>query len=276
MTTDARARAWPPLDRVLLGLVVLVVALMAFASWRIAGRATTFRGAPPAVTPADSGLAFDEVPLRARDGTKLSGWWIRPGDGVRRRDLAVVVLVHDLGESKAAMLPEAAELVRAGFIVLAPDLRAHGASEGTTTTGGFLEADDVAAAVQLAHERALGAPVVLHGAGSGALAAGRLIARDPTVRGITDASQVLSYEEALLGRRDVAGDPLFPFALPFLVRELMARRVGHGFRPGELGSREMWGGPKVRWWGTFYRSEAGSRRMREEIEKRLAAPPDPP
>jgi len=148
------------------------------------------RGARPAVTPADSGLAFSVVPLAARDGTVLEGWWITPADGVRRPDLAVVVLAHAEDDSaslaqhiggKARMLRHAEYLHRAGFIVLLFDFRSYGGSTGTRTSGGYLEQQDLEGAIRLARERALGAPIAVLGEGMGATVGLAVTAQDPTV-----------------------------------------------------------------------------------------------
>jgi dipeptidyl aminopeptidase/acylaminoacyl peptidase len=149
--------------------VVAVVAVTAI-SYFAAQALTHHRSARPAVTPADSGLIYQMVPLMARDGTKLEGWWIIPRDGVRRPDLATVVLAHAAdGErpgaltGKAGMLRHAAWLSRAGFIVLAFDFRSYGGSEGSRTTGGEEEQQDLDAALRLVRERALGAQISILG-----------------------------------------------------------------------------------------------------------------
>jgi alpha-beta hydrolase superfamily lysophospholipase len=239
-TKDGPRRAGSALDRALLAVVALLAAFSLYASLRTAEQAVSYRGRPEGPTPADSGLAFDDVPLRSRDGTRLSGWWIRPGDEARRRDLAVVVLAHTTGATRASLLPEATALARAGFIVLALDLRAHGASDGRMTTGGFLETEDVAAAVGLAHERALGAPVVLFGEGSGAIAVLRCAMRDPTIRGTGERDTPLTYGAALFRRPEVRDDPFRWIAIPPLVRARMASLVGRGFRPDAKILNDRW------------------------------------
>jgi len=92
------------------------------------------RGPAPAPgdhTPADSGMRYTEVPLGARDGMKLAGWWIIPEDGVRRPDLAVVVMAHAADErGKASLLSLAPALHRAGYILLMFDFRSYGGSDG--------------------------------------------------------------------------------------------------------------------------------------------------
>ena len=127
-------------------LAVIALGVVTAASYEEARALLSHRGTRPRVTPADSGLAYETVPFAASDGTVLEGWWIVPRDGVRRRDLATVVLAHPEVDSlalatgvsgKARMLGWAAPLSRAGFIVLAFDFRSYGGSAGHLTTGGW-------------------------------------------------------------------------------------------------------------------------------------------
>ncbi len=190
----------------------------------------TFRGAPDERSTAHYALAADEVAFPSRDGTRLSGWWIRPSDGVRRRDLAVVVLVHDIAGSRADLLPNAARLARAGFLVLDLDLRAHGASDGGRTTGGFDEADDVASAVAFARARAIGAPVALYGVGMGGTACVTVCLRDPTLAYTFVSEAGGSYESNLLRRTDGKRGSFGVLAIPWLVDWRVESTVRRGFR----------------------------------------------
>ena len=167
---SSRRSVWLVVLSIAVVAVLAVTAVSFFASRAL----LRHRSARPAVTPADSGLIYQTVPLVARDGTKLEGWWIVPRDGVRRPDLATVVLAHAAdGErpgaltGKAGMLRHAAWLSRVGFIVLAFDFRSYGGSEGEGLNAVTAE-QDLDAAVQLARERSMGAPIVIFGEGIGA------------------------------------------------------------------------------------------------------------
>jgi pimeloyl-ACP methyl ester carboxylesterase len=183
--------------------VVAVVAVTAI-SYFAAQALTRHRSSRPSVTPADSGLIYQTVPLVARDGTKLEGWWIIPRDGVRRPDLATVVLAHAAdGErpgaltGKAGMLRHAAWLSRAGFIVLAFDFRSYGGSEGSHSTGGEEEQQDLDAALRLVRERSLGARIFILGEGMGARVGLASIAQDPSVTALVADSPTPSRLHAL-------------------------------------------------------------------------------
>lgn len=101
-------------------------------------------------TPADFGLAFEEVPFLASDGLRLRGWWI-PADG---SDRAVIILHGHMG-SMDMDVHRAPALHAAGFNVLLFDFRGHGRSEGQQITFGYLERRDVQGAVALLCSRGM-------------------------------------------------------------------------------------------------------------------------
>lgn len=231
----------------LLGLSVIVGsgggALLLSGATRIATATITHHGPPPGPadpTPADSGMAYTQVPLAARDGTRLSGWWIVPADGRRRPDLAVVVLAHAADErGKASLLTVAPALHDAGYIVFLVDFRSYGASEGTRTTHGFLEQQDVEAAVRLARERALGAPVALYGQGMGATACLLVAAQDPAIVCTIVDSPWESWDEAFFARAvaggagSAAAGSLDRFVPRSLIRWRLGQAIGFGFATPE-------------------------------------------
>jgi len=126
--------------------------------------------------PAAYGLAAECVGFRSQDDLDVAGWWLTDGISAEA-GRATIVVVHGLGGNRASMLPTATFLVAAGYDVLAIDLRAHGESEGTYPSPGYLEVAEVAAAVDHAHRRrpspvillghSLGGVAVLHAAGRG-------------------------------------------------------------------------------------------------------------
>lgn len=89
----------------------------------------------------ENNLNFREVTFKSRDGLTLFGRFM-PG-----RNHATILLLHPLGSSNNNMLIYAEFLANAGYGVFMIDLRAHGSSDGDTSTYGLREADDVAGAV---------------------------------------------------------------------------------------------------------------------------------
>ena len=86
-------------------------------------------------------LQFREVTFKSRDGLTLFGRF------VPSKNRATLLVVHGLGQASQDMLFRAEILANAGFGLFLIDLRAHGSSDGDTSTNGLHEAEDVAGAV---------------------------------------------------------------------------------------------------------------------------------
>ncbi|MBX3055270.1 MAG: alpha/beta fold hydrolase [Anaerolineae bacterium] len=89
----------------------------------------------------------ENVQFTSRDGLQLYAWYLPGSNG------AAIVLAHTLGGSGLLMQGHAEFLRDAGYSILLLDLRAHGRSQGHTSTSGILEAQDVAAAVDYLRAR---------------------------------------------------------------------------------------------------------------------------
>lgn len=90
---------------------------------------------------SENKLNFREVTFPSRDGLTLFGRF------VPSRNQATILILHPLGSSNDHMLIFAEFLIHAGYGVFMIDLRAHGSSDGDTSTYGLREAEDVAGAV---------------------------------------------------------------------------------------------------------------------------------
>ena len=113
---------------------------LASASCMLARPALKSAGAPPAA------LGAVAVEFASKSGSVIHAWFMRgrPGSGA-------VLLLHGVGENRAAMLGRARFLHDAGFTVLAPDFQAHGESLGDHITFGALESKDAEAAMDYLH-----------------------------------------------------------------------------------------------------------------------------
>jgi len=101
--------------------VLLAVAILAGPS--SVGLAQPAAGEAPAEEPLP---AVKELTLETSDGIGLAvQYFAAPGEN---KPAATVILIHDLGGSSDALVPLAETLQRAGYAVLAPDLRGHGES----------------------------------------------------------------------------------------------------------------------------------------------------
>ena len=117
-------------------------------------------------TPADIGLAYEEVRFTTDDGLTLSGWLIP----ARRETRAAVVLMHGFSWNRLPWLAGFVPWLSERYHVLQFDFRGHGDSEAAAITLGTAERRDVAAAVRLLEGRGLG-PIALMGVSMGAAVA---------------------------------------------------------------------------------------------------------
>ena len=118
--------------------------------------------APVSARPTDR---YEEVRF-ASDGLRLRAWLARGNP-----ELPAVVIVHGLGDTLESYREHAQAFLDLEHTVLLPDLRGHGGSEGTFTTLGGRESDDVRAAMHyLGAEDLARGGFVLMGSSMGAVA----------------------------------------------------------------------------------------------------------
>jgi fermentation-respiration switch protein FrsA (DUF1100 family) len=90
-------------------------------------------------TPADFGLAYDDVTVTTPDGLKLVGWYVPSQNG------AAIMAQHGYTSDRIELLEEAAMLNKHGYGVLLTTVRAHDLSEGELISFGFYEMQDLEA-----------------------------------------------------------------------------------------------------------------------------------
>lgn len=91
----------------------------------------------PSLTPAGA----QDIAIAAPDHAALRAWWFPAGQSNGN----CVIVLHGIGDSRAGSAGFAPTFLHEGYSVLAPDSRAHGASEGKFVTYGLLERYDVIA-----------------------------------------------------------------------------------------------------------------------------------
>lgn len=155
--------------------IALVLAFVSSACATLGANALTKPLRVPIV--GSPSLPHRDVEWTTADGLKLKGWVFDAAPDVPARGL--VVLVHGKDINRQHFSGEAVRFTKRGYQVLAFDQRAHGASEGTRTTFGFHEVDDLKRGLDL-----LGATrVVLIGESLGAAVTLQTAARDSRVVG---------------------------------------------------------------------------------------------
>ena len=125
------------LKRFLLWLFIAVLGCAgasAFFAWKLTSPARRIAGEIPADFPATT----QTVNFLARDGIKLSGWFIP-----REKATLAVVLLHGNGGSRRQMMARVRLFHNAGCAVLLYDARGHGLSEGDKVSAGWFETADL-------------------------------------------------------------------------------------------------------------------------------------
>jgi len=98
-----------------------------------------FRKLPDPKLAGTLGADWREVKIFARDGITLRGWLVHP----REPNGKGAILLHGVADTRTGIAARGRMLADAGYTVLLPDSRGHGASEGDIVTFGIREADDV-------------------------------------------------------------------------------------------------------------------------------------
>jgi uncharacterized protein len=131
-------------------------------------------------TPADLGMAYEDVTLRTDDGVRLAAWYVPSTNG------AAVVLMAGAGGVRSDEVDHAAVLARHGYGVLLLDVRGHGDSDGDAMLWGWHGAADVRAAVDhlLGRPDVTGGRIAAMGMSMGAEEAIDAIGVDPRVRAV--------------------------------------------------------------------------------------------
>ena len=172
-------------------------------------------------TPADHGLAYEDVTLTASDGLNLAAWYI-PNDVGR----GTVIYCHGHLNHKGQMLDQAVFLHENGFRGVLFDFRRHGDSEGDLTTFGYYEWRDAQAAIRYAvEERGEEGPVILWGISMGAATALLTASEESGIDAVIAESSFYAASETL--RSDLSrmfGLPRVPFG--FLTSTITELRVG--------------------------------------------------
>lgn len=158
--------------------------------------------------PSNLDLKSETITFRAADGTRLEAWLLRPAE-----PHGTVLLFHGYSAARDSMLEEAYEFLQLGYAALLVDFRGCGSSDGTTTTLGYHEAEDVAAAVEQMQQHDLQRPLVLYGRSMGAAAVLRSIAvHHVRPDAVILESPFANMIGAIRNRFDVMHVPSFPAA----------------------------------------------------------------
>ena len=150
------------------------------------------------------------------EGLKLRTWTLRG-----RPDKAAVVVGHGVGDSLESFTDFASRLNARGHTVLLLDFRGHGGSEGSQTTLGGRERDDVRAAAQSLRDHGLAkSGLVFFGFSMGAVAVLRAAVDQPDVKAVVVEAPYDTYRDniahhAWLLYKIPRWVPIIPIAIAF-------------------------------------------------------------
>jgi uncharacterized protein len=122
-----------------IGLTVGAIVAGTVALCTLAGVILCESALHPQRRPVPSNPSALSVEVTANDGATLRGWFFSPAKSTG----SAVLILHGIADSRASQLGLAKMFLGHGYMVLAPDNRAHGESGGALATYGLLEAGDV-------------------------------------------------------------------------------------------------------------------------------------
>jgi fermentation-respiration switch protein FrsA (DUF1100 family) len=167
--------------------IVVVIAIVVASAIELNDVLHPPRTVPEGKTLRKYKIDYQPVDLITEDGVRLAAWYTPPQNG------AVILVAHGYGNKRPEWVY--ALLARKKYGVLAWDARAHGESEGSISTIGYLEVLDVKAALEYAQSQ----PGVEHiGAWGGSMGGATIIraaARFPEIEAVFVDSSFSSLEE---------------------------------------------------------------------------------
>ena len=158
------------------------------------------RLAPPAAAAetaiAGTGARWQSEQVTASDGAFLSAWLFTPA----RTNGADVLLLHGNGARRDSMLPHVRYLLDAGYTVLTPDSRGHGASGGAIETYGLRETGDIRRWLDLLSHLHTGGRIYGLGESLGAAILIQTLPTDHRLRAVVADSPFATFEDAAYDR----------------------------------------------------------------------------
>jgi len=199
---------------------VLGTIALAERALRMSGRGMAAEDAAAGLL-ASTGARLDAMEVRAADGAVLRGWLFTPaaanGDAV--------IALHGIGATRLEMLDRARFLLDAGYTVLAPDSRGHGASGGATASYGLREVDDMRRWASLVLHRPGVTRLYGFGLSMGAAILIQTLPTESRFRAVVADSPFATFEEAAYNRLDRRLYLRRPFAWPFMEGGLLYARA---------------------------------------------------
>jgi dipeptidyl aminopeptidase/acylaminoacyl peptidase len=195
-------------DKTILRVVLIVFSVLIIISlW---GFYSSIR--PPkiisSITPRDLKMDYQDVSFKTADGLTLRGWYIPSAKSTEK----TLILLHGYPADKGNILPALAFL-HEDFNLLLFDFRYLGKSEGSYSTAGAKEVEDLLAAIQFLKTRGI-KEVGVWGFSMGGAVALMAIEKAPEIRAVISESSYASLAAMAL---ELLRIPLLNYPIAYLV-----------------------------------------------------------
>src|SRR5882724_5183102 len=160
------------------------------------------------ITPRDLKMNYDDVSFKTADGLTLRGWYIPAA----KRTEKTLILLHGYPADKGNILP-ALTFLHEDFNLLLFDFRYLGKSEGSYSTAGAKEVEDLLAAIQFLKSRGVD-EVGVWGFSMGGAVALMAIEKAPEIRAVISESSYASLAQMALQLFRI---PLLNYPIAYLV-----------------------------------------------------------
>ena len=206
---------------VVLGLIALIMVL---ACMRVAKKVLHPVSKRKALDawPDQFGLPYENVTFKTQDNVQLKGWFITTAEPSDK----TIILMHGWGMNRSDILKNTYFLRDLGFNLFYFDFRALGESGGKTSSIGYLELKDVAAAISFLKQTRpqFCAKIALYGLSMGGMVAICETAHNPEISCVVAEASYYSFRRvvsrwAWVNRR-VPYFPLMPIVLHYIRKQL--------------------------------------------------------
>jgi uncharacterized protein len=160
------------------------------------------------ITPRDLKMNYQDVSFKTADGLTLRGWYIPAAKSTEK----TLILLHGYPADKGNILPALAFL-HDDFNLLLFDFRYLGKSEGSYSTAGAKEVEDLLAAIQFLKSRGV-KEVGVWGFSMGGAVALMAIEKAPEIRAVISESSYASLAAMAL---ELLRIPLLNYPIAYLV-----------------------------------------------------------
>jgi uncharacterized protein len=196
-------------------------------------------------TAEENSATLQSVQARARDGTILKAWLFQPSHG----NEDAVLLLHGHQDNRTGMTALAALFLRHQYLVLAPDLRAHGESGGDLGTFGLLESQDVSTWLDLLKQQTHARHLYALGESMGAAVLLQSLQRETRFAAVAAECPYASFREVaydrmgqLFGTTDWLGRTLLR---PLVESGFLYARLRYGIHLADVNPARSLAGTKV-------------------------------